>query len=118
MMDQNQLLQMLADFGALGLASGAIFWLYIKMAQRLDTLTDSFQAQLREQMEDCNRREAEVRDRFMEVVKKYDDERLQWVTRLDSIEKEITDSESLIKEGLSEMRNHYAKISAALGKDV
>ena len=117
-MDSSQILQMLADFGALGLASGAIFWLYLKMAKRMDALTDNFQKQLKEQMEDCNRREAEVRDRFMDVVNKYDNERLQWVTRLDSIEKEMQDTESLIKEGLTDMRNHYAKISATLGKEV
>ena len=117
-MDSSEILQMLSDFGALGLASGAIFWLYLKMTKRLDDLTDNFQKQLREQMEDCNRREAEVRDRFMAVVKKYDDERLQWVTRLDSINKEVQDTEALIKEGLGEMRKHYAKISAIVGKDV
>ena len=117
-MDSNQVLQMLADFGALGLASGAIFWLYLKMAKRMDDLTDNFQVQLKEQMEDCNRREAEVRDRFMDVVNKYDNERLQWVTRLDGIEKEMQDTEALIKEGLSDMRNHYAKISAVVGKEV
>lgn len=109
---------MVADFGALGLASGAIFWLYLKMSQRLDNLTDNFQKQLKEQMEDCNRRESEVRDRFMEVVNKYDTERLQWVTRLDGIEKEVKDTEALIKDGLGEMRSHYAKISAAIGKEV
>ena len=117
-MDSSQILQMLADFGALGLASGAIFWLYLKMAKRMDDLTDNFQIQLKEQMEDCNRREAEVRDRFMDVVNKYDNERLQWVTRLDGIEKEMQDTESLIKEGLSDMRNHYARISAVIGKEV
>ena len=117
-MDSSQILQMVADFGALGLASGAIFWLYLKMSQRLDLLTDNFQKQLREQMEDCNRREAEVRDRFMDVVNKYDQERLQWVTRLESIEKELQDTEGLIKEGLGEMRNHYSKISAVIGKEV
>lgn len=117
-MDSSQILEMLADFGALGLASGAIFWLYLKMAKRMDDLTDNFQIQLKEQMEDCNRREAEVRDRFMDVVNKYDNERLQWVTRLDGIEKEMQDTESLIKEGLTDMRNHYAKISATLGKEV
>lgn len=117
-MDSNQILQMLADFGALGLASGAIFWLYLKMAKRLDDLTDNFQLQLREQMEDCNRREQATRDRFMDVVRKYDEERLQWVTRLDAIEKEVQDTETLIKEGLSEMRKHYAKINAVIGKEV
>ena len=102
-MDSAQILQMMADFGALGLASGAIFWLYLKMSKRMDDLTDNFQRQLKEQMEDCNRREAEVRDRFMEV---------------DSIDKEIKDVEGLIKEGLGEMRHHYAKISATIGREV
>jgi len=88
------------------------------MAKRLDDLTDNFQQQLREQMEDCNRREQATRDRFMDVVRKYDEERLQWVTRLDAIEKEVQDTETLIKEGLAEMRKHYAKISAVIGKEV
>ena len=117
-MDSSQILQMLADFGALGLASGAIFWLYIKMSKRLDDLIDSFQVQLREQMEECNARESATRDRFMSVVEKYDTERLQWVTRLDAIEKELQDVEALIKEVLGETRQHYAKISAAIGKEV
>ena len=103
-MESAQVLQMLADFGALGLASGAIFWLYLKMAKRMDAMTDNFQVQLKEQMEDCNRRESEVRDRFMSVVEKYDNERLQWVTRLDLIEKELQDVESLLKEVFGEIR--------------
>ena len=68
--------------------------------------------------DECNRREAEVRVRFMQVVSKYDEERLQWVTRLDAIDKEVKDVEELIKEGLGEMRRHYAKISATLGREV
>jgi len=115
-MDSSQILQMLADFGALGLASGAIFWLYLKMTKRLDELTDNFQKQLKEQMDDCNRRESEVRDRFMQVVEKYDTERLQWVTRLDGIEKELKDVEGLLKDGLAEIRTHYTKISARMGR--
>lgn len=115
---EQHILQALADFGALGLASGAIFWMYIRMSKRMEVQTDNFQQQLREMQEDCNKREAEVRDRFMEVVSKYDTERLEWTNRLGSIEKEIQDLESLVKEGLGEMRNHYAKISAAIGKEV
>lgn len=108
-MDSAQILQMLADFGALGLASGAIFWLYLKMTKRLDDLTDNFQKQLKEQMDDCNARESSVRDRFMQVVEKYDTERLQWVTRLDGIEKELKDVEGLLKEVFGEIRTHYTK---------
>ena len=115
---EEHILQALADFGALGLASGAIFWMYIRMSKRMEVQTDNFQKQLREQTEECNKRETEVRNRYDDVVRKYDQERLDWTKRLDSIEKEIKDLESLVKEGLGEMRSHYNKISAALGKEV
>jgi hypothetical protein len=118
MVMEQHVLEMIGEFGALGLASGAIFWIWQKTANRLNDLTDSFQAQIRELQEDCNRREAATRDRFMDVVKKYDEERLEWTTRLDAIEKEVRDTEELIKTGLGEMRNHYAKISAVIGKEV
>ena len=115
---EQHFFEMIGEFGALGLASGAIFWIWQKTANRLDQLTDNFQQQLKDMQDECNRREAEVRDRFMEVVNKYDEERLQWVTRLDAIDKEVKDVEELIKEGLGEMRRHYAKISATLGREV
>ena len=83
---------------------------------------DSFQAQLREQADECNRREAEVRDRYDAVVRKYDEERLQTLqqlgNKLDSLEKEVKDMEAMVKEGMGEMRNHYASLSAVLGKKV
>jgi uncharacterized phage infection (PIP) family protein YhgE len=114
-MDSSQILQAVADFGALGIASAAIFWIFIKTSKRLDDLTDSFQAQLREQAEECNKREGAVRDRYDEVVRKYDEERLAWTTRLDGIEKELKDVEDLLKEGLGEIRTQYSKISGRLG---
>jgi len=128
-MDSAQILAAVADFGALGIASAAIFWIFLKTSRRLDDLTDSFQTQLkeqsdsyqsllREQTEECNRREAAVRDRYDAVVRKYDEERLQVTTRLDSIDKELGDVEDLLKTGLGEMRSHYSKIGAALGRDV
>ena len=115
---EQSLLEMAGEFGALGLASAAIFWIWQKTANRLDNLTDSFQQQLREQMEQCHKEQQALRDRFDAVVLKYDQERLEWTTRLDSIDKELTDVEELIKEGLGEMRRHYAKISATIGREV
>jgi DNA repair exonuclease SbcCD ATPase subunit len=113
-----QVLDAIADFGALGLASGAIFWMYVRMSKRMEVQTDNFQQQLREQMEQCHNEQQALRDRFDAVVEKYDTERLQWTGRLDSIEKELKDVEAILKEGLGEMRNHYAKISAVLGRQV
>jgi len=88
-------------FGALGLASGAIFFLYIKMAQRLDTMTDNFQVQLREQAQGHIERETALRDRYDKVIATYNDERLEVIkgigTRLESIEKELQDVEGNLK---------------------
>lgn len=103
-MDSKMVFEVLADFGALGIASGAIFWLYLKLTQRLDRLTDSFQAQLREQVQEHNDREASIRDRFDGVVRKYDEERLSWTGRLEAIEKEITDLEGVLKEAVRDCR--------------
>ena len=98
---ENNLLELLADFGALGLASGAIFWLYIKMAQRLDTMTDNFQGQLREQAQGHIERETSLRDRYDTVIATYNDERLQVIqgigTKLEVIEKEMEDIEGNLK---------------------
>ena len=106
---ESGILEVLADFGALGLASGAIFWLYIKMAQRLDTITDSFQAQLREQAQGHIERETALRDRYDRVISTYNDERLEVIkgigTRLEVIEKELEDVEGNLKLAL-ELLNH------------
>tara|TARA_R110002051_G_scaffold286487_2_gene349097 strand:+ start:1176 stop:1514 length:339 start_codon:yes stop_codon:yes gene_type:complete len=108
-MESSQILQMLADFGALGLASGAIFWLYLKMSKRMDDLTDNFQAQLREQAQGHNDREAALRDRYDKVIATYNDERLEVIqeigVKLEVVEKEIRDVEALVKEALVELRS-------------
>ena len=117
-----EILSALMDFGALGLAAGAIFWLYIRANNRQEEMITSFQAQLKEQVDECNRREAAVRDRYDSVVRKYDEERLEMLqklsNKLDALEKDVADLESFVKEGLSEMRSHYSALSAALGQKV
>lgn len=98
---ENNLLELLADFGALGLASGAIFWMYIKMSQRMDTMTDNFQDQLREQAQGHIERETALRDRYDKVIATYNDERLEVIkgigTKLEAIEKELEDVEGNLK---------------------
>ena len=98
---ENNVLQMLGEFGALGLASGAIFWMYIKMSQRMDKMTDNFQAQLREQALGHNDRETALRDRYDQVIATYNDERLEVIqgigSRLEVMEKELEDIEGNLK---------------------
>ena len=98
---ENNLLELLADFGALGLASGTIFWMYLKMSQRMDTMTDNFQDQLREQAQGHIERETALRDRYDKVIATYNDERLEVIkgigTKLEVIEKELEDVEGNLK---------------------
>jgi len=98
---ETNLLELLADFGALGLASGAIFWMYMKMSQRMDKMTDNFQAQLREQAQGHVDREAALRDRYDQVIATYNDERLEVIkgigTKLEVIEKELEDVEGNLR---------------------
>lgn len=98
---ENNLLELLADFGALGLASGAIFWMYLKMSQRMDTMTDNFQDQLREQAQGHIERETALRDRYDKVIATYNDERLEVIkgigSKLDVIEKELEDVEGNLR---------------------
>lgn len=109
-MDAN-LIDVLVGFGPVGLAAGAIFWTFIKTSKRLDDLTDSFQAQLREQAQGHIDRESALRDRYDQVISTYNDERLEVIkgisNRLDVMEKELVDVEGnlkLILEILNEER--------------
>ena len=94
---ESDLLGALVDFGALGLASGAIFWMYLRMSKRMDVQTDSFQSQLREQAQEFNDRESQIRDRYDDVVRKYDEERLQWTGRLETLSKGMASVEGNVK---------------------
>lgn len=98
---ENNILQMLGDFGALGLASGAIFWMYIQMSKRMDKMTDNFQAQLREQAQGHVDREAALRDRYDKVIATYNEERIEVIqgiaNKLDIVEKELVDIEGNLK---------------------
>lgn len=106
---ENNILQILGDFGALGLASGAIFWMYIQMSKRMDKMTDSFQAQLREQSQGHTERETSLRDRYDKVIATYNDERLSVIqgigAKLEVLEKEMEDIEGNLKLILEILNN-------------
>ena len=96
-----KLLEIVAGFGPLGLAAAAIFWMSVKMSQRLDKLTDSFQGQLREQAQGHTEREGALRDRYDSVITTYNSERVQVIqelsAKLDAVEKELGDVEGNTK---------------------
>ena len=97
----SQFIEIIAGFGPLGIAAAAIFWIFMNTSKRLDDLTDSFQAQLREQAQGHIDREAALRDRYDQVIATYNDERLEVIkgigSKLDTIEKELEDVEGNLK---------------------
>ena len=60
-MDQ-QLLEVIAGFGPVGIAAAAIFWIFIKTSKRLDDLTDNFQKQLKEQSQQLAAQGEEIKN--------------------------------------------------------
>jgi len=100
-MDQ-QLLEIIAGFGPVGIAGAAIFYIFIKSQKRMEVQTDNFQKQLREQMEECNKREAMVRDKFEKVVMTYNQQAAETTQKISlTLEKvllELQDLEHAIKE--------------------
>ena len=121
------LLDVLVDLGSLGLASGAIFWLYLRANTRLDNLTVSFQEQIREMQDRFDKKESDLRaacddriSRFDSVVERYNTERdvlLQQlvtgqqkaVTACDELEERVEKMHDNVIVGLGEMREHYAR---------
>jgi len=100
-MDQ-QLLDIIAGFGPIGIAGAAIFYIFIKSQKRMEVQTDNFQKQLREQMDECNKREAMVRDKFEKVVMTYNTQAAETTEKisltLEKILLELQDLESAVKE--------------------
>ena len=67
----------------------------------MDTMTDNFQDQLREQSQGHIERETALRDRYDKVIATYNDERLEVIkgigSKLDVIEKELEDVEGNLR---------------------
>tara|TARA_R110002051_G_scaffold2079_1_gene10859 strand:+ start:1617 stop:1931 length:315 start_codon:yes stop_codon:yes gene_type:complete len=97
-----QLIEIIAGFGPVGIASAAIFYMYIRMSKRMEVQTDNFQQQLREQMDECNKREAMVRDKFEKVVMTYNQQAAETTQKislnLEKILLQLQDLETTVKE--------------------
>lgn len=64
----DQILQALLDYGSLGLFSGFLAWQFLQMQKRLDSLVESFQAQVREINDDFDSRVESMRARYDVVI--------------------------------------------------
>ena len=70
-------LEMLLNHGSLGIFAAFLIWLYTNMQARMDALVDRFQVQL-EEMQNIHKNDQEIlRERYDDVIAKYDSEKKQ-----------------------------------------
>lgn len=111
------------SYGPLGISAAFVAWLYIKETQRREKLIESFQGQIREIQDRCDKKEEEIRARYDEVVARYNTERdtlLQdlttnlnnTMTGLHDVNEKIEKVGGEVSTGLNEMRQHYAALDA------
>ena len=111
------------SYGPLGISAAFVAWLYIKETQKREQLITSFQEQLREMQDRCDKKEEDIRIRYDGVVERYNQERdtlLQGVTSnldntvqgLHDVNEKIEKVGAAVGTGLSEMRQHYAALEA------
>ena len=73
----TEILEMLLDHGSLGIFAAFLIWLYTNMQARMDALVDRFQVQL-EEMQNIHKGDQEIlRERYDDVIAKYDSEKKQ-----------------------------------------
>jgi len=73
----TEILEMLLDHGSLGIFAAFLIWLYTNMQARMDALVDRFQVQL-EEMQNIHKGDQELlRERYDDVIAKYDSEKKQ-----------------------------------------
>lgn len=69
----DPLLSAFLDFGALGAIAGAMFWMNTRLQQRQDRLLEKFTEQVSEQELKHQKAEENIRDRYDQIVKRYEE---------------------------------------------
>jgi hypothetical protein len=113
----DTLISQLLDFGALGIFAGFLIWQHLGMQKRLDKLTGSFQAQLKEIDDGYERRVEIMRERCDDTIKEQrdkadEDQRLQTEMTLKVHAEVVTKLDAAVSKldlGLNEMRIKYAE---------
>ncbi len=91
----------LLDFGALGVMVAGLFWMNQNLQKRQDALSKKFADQIEEQEKVHRESEDRIRDRYDEVIKRYE-------LRLSEVQSTIVD---LLKENTSALSTIQEKIS-------
>jgi len=63
----------LLEFGALGAIAGGMFWMNARLQQRQDRLLEQFTKQVAEQEIQHQKAEENIRDRYDQIVRRYEE---------------------------------------------
>lgn len=69
----DPMLNAFVDLGALGAIAGAMFWMNAKLQQRQDRLLEKFTQQVAEQELQHQKAEENIRDRYDQIVRRYEE---------------------------------------------
>ena len=104
---EESLFKVILDYGSLGIMCAFLFYLHLQTTKRNDALSDRFTDQLNKLRDDSKAEEERIRERFMDVISKYDGER-------DTFYQERTQLRSNLAAKMSEMPKEAVSMSAKL----
>tara|TARA_Y100001973_G_scaffold106348_1_gene183677 strand:- start:12266 stop:12571 length:306 start_codon:yes stop_codon:yes gene_type:complete len=90
----------LLEFGALGAICGGMFWMNTRLQQRQDRLLEKFTKQVREQEVQHQKAEENIRNRYDQIVIRYEERIERVYTGILDLLKEHTVLLERIKESL------------------
>ena len=99
---EESILSVMVDYGTLGITCGVLFWLHIQNSKRNDTLISNFQDQVEKLRSSAKEEETQIRNRWMEVVEKYDREKKGFVDERTQLRSNLA---AQMKDILKEMDN-------------
>ena len=109
----EDLLKILIDYGSLGIMCAVLLWLHVQTSKKSDAQTAQFLDQLEKIRQSSKEEEEKIRNRFMEVIAKYDDERTQLRSNLAG---QIKDLESKVDALATQMAGISAKVQEIINE--
>lgn len=102
---EESVFSVLIDYGTLGITCGVLFWLHVQNSKRNDLLIVRFQEQIEKLRTSAKDEETAIRNRWMAVVEKYDQERDAMVNERTQLRSNLSGQIRDIAKELDNMKN-------------
>lgn len=107
---EESILSVMVDYGTLGITCGVLFWLHIQNSKRNDTLISNFQDQVDKLRTSAKEEESQIRNRWMEVVEKYDREKKGFVDERTQLRSNLAAQMKDILKELDNLKNRVESL--------